>query len=1196
MSDYQAQARPRRPATRRDFEIAIICALIHEADAVEALFDHHWDDDGPPYDKAPGDPNAYSTGVIGRHNVVLAHMPGMGKINATTVGSHCRTSFPGIRLALVVGICGVVPTDRDGKEIVLGDVIISDAIIQYDFGRRLPERFVRKDTLLDSLGRPNTEIRSLLAKLKGFRGRKTLHTKSISYLAVVQQEPALIAQYPGVEADKLFDPSYRHVEDGKPCDDCGCVGPLTQRTRLGGGSPTPLVHFGLIASGDTVLKSGEDRDAIAQQEKAIAFEMESAGVWDQFPHYAAATAASCMKAFLDSWVPSSSSGTGDPGVAVQTEALGRLRIEEGPRAILDQTAETPSRVFMVPFLRNFKFTGREHVLEELKERLFLHQDCRTLAIIGLGGVGKTQIVLQFAYWVKEKQPDVSIFWVPAYSEEIFEQSFLDIARDMKIPIKEDDKDPKSTIRDYLSSEAAGKWLMIVDNADDEEMVLKSQRRLLEYLPQSESGLTILTTRSPEVSVSLAGGDEIHLQEMGNQEATDLLRKSLSRKELLQDAEMTSTLLEELTYLPLAITQAAAYLNRNPHVSVQRYLELLHGTEQDMTSLLTREFHDSTRYRTSQYQDSRNAVATTWMVSFDQIQKTDTDAANLLSFMSCIEPKSIPRSILPPLNSDAVLEDAIGTLTGYSFLVHEKASDMFNMHRLVHVATRVWLSKQGRTVTAETEAICRLRTILQDAKRGASHWWQPYYPHAFRLLDSSEGYDSGERYDLCFNVGYCLWADRRSKDAVPYLESVSMWRAKHLEDEDLERIRADHYLGSTYIDTGRINEAIEILERLVHISRRTHSDTNREPLSSNHELARAYTYTGRTNDAIEMMEHKVAVDTKLSPERFHQVLYSKHELARAYLNDNRVQDAIELLEYVAEQQRERLDETNLDRLTTEHVLARAYLADNQVQKAVNLFEYIVRIRKTTLNATDPGLLASQHELARAYLNDSKVQKAVNLFEYIVRIKKTTLDTMDPGLLASQHGLARAYLDDGKVQKAVNLFEYIVKIQKTTLNETDQELLKSQHELARAYLADNQVQKAVNLFEYIVRIRKTTLDATDPGLLASQHGLARAYLDDNQVQKAVNLFEYVVRVKETLLDKTDRVLLASQHELARAYLEDSQPERAVGLLEHVVAMKSRRLNENDPSRRVSVEVLEWAYKKLRAAQGTAINVSKLDTHSS
>lgn len=108
-----------------------------------------------------------------RSDVVLAHMPGLGKANAAAVAAHCQTSFPNIRLAVVVGVCGVVPFSRDGNEVVLGDVVISDGVIQYDLKRRLPERFTRKDTLLDSLGRPSTEIRSILAKLQGFRGRKT---------------------------------------------------------------------------------------------------------------------------------------------------------------------------------------------------------------------------------------------------------------------------------------------------------------------------------------------------------------------------------------------------------------------------------------------------------------------------------------------------------------------------------------------------------------------------------------------------------------------------------------------------------------------------------------------------------------------------------------------------------------------------------------------------------------------------------------------------------------------------------------------------------------------------------------------------------------------------------------------------------------------------------------------------------------
>ena len=319
------ERRPPRPATRRDFEVAIICALTLEADATAALFDHYWDDDGPPYDKAPGDPNAYSTGAIGRHNVVLAHIPGMGKANAAAVAVNCRVSFPNVKLALVVGVCGAVPFGPGGEEIVLGDVIVSDGVVQYDFGRRLPSHFVRKDTLLDSLGRPNAEIRSLLAKLKSLRGRKTLHSKMAGYLEALRREPDLAAEYPGITYDRLFEAAYHHVRDKVSCEQLDCDGKLVPRRRLEAAqdNPQPTIHFGLIASGDTVMKSGEERDAIAAVEDVIAFEMEGAGVWDSFPcvvikgacdyadshkskawqRYAAATAAACMKAFLDQWVP-----------------------------------------------------------------------------------------------------------------------------------------------------------------------------------------------------------------------------------------------------------------------------------------------------------------------------------------------------------------------------------------------------------------------------------------------------------------------------------------------------------------------------------------------------------------------------------------------------------------------------------------------------------------------------------------------------------------------------------------------------------------------------------------------------------------------------------------------------------------------------------------------------------------------------
>lgn len=122
---------PLYPRNRLGFEIAIICALPTEADAVISLFDEHWDEDSWRYGKARRDPNAYSTGRIGQHNVVVAHMPSMGKVNAASVAQGLHSSFENIRLAIVVGICGGVPYTRCSKqEIFLGDVVISRSLIR----------------------------------------------------------------------------------------------------------------------------------------------------------------------------------------------------------------------------------------------------------------------------------------------------------------------------------------------------------------------------------------------------------------------------------------------------------------------------------------------------------------------------------------------------------------------------------------------------------------------------------------------------------------------------------------------------------------------------------------------------------------------------------------------------------------------------------------------------------------------------------------------------------------------------------------------------------------------------------------------------------------------------------------------------------------------------------------------------------
>src|SRR5262245_33230939 len=118
---------PPQPSRREEFEIALICALQLEYDAVSLLFDEFWDEDGDRYGKATGDLNSYTTGRIGKYNVVLALLPRIGKVNAASATASVRSSYTSLRLALLIGICGGVP--KKGKdeddEVLLGDVVVS---------------------------------------------------------------------------------------------------------------------------------------------------------------------------------------------------------------------------------------------------------------------------------------------------------------------------------------------------------------------------------------------------------------------------------------------------------------------------------------------------------------------------------------------------------------------------------------------------------------------------------------------------------------------------------------------------------------------------------------------------------------------------------------------------------------------------------------------------------------------------------------------------------------------------------------------------------------------------------------------------------------------------------------------------------------------------------------------------------------
>ena len=259
--------------------------------------------------------------------------------------------------------------------------------------------------------------------------------------------------------------------------------------------------------------------------------------------------------------------------------------------------------------------------------LFAKDYTTRIAITGLGGVGKIQLVLELLYRTKEKHKHCSIIWIPATNMESLYQAYLDVARQLGILGLEDEKtDVKRLVQRHLSKENVGQWLLVFDNADDIDMWIAKHGseqepdggscRLIDYLPRNEQSCILFTTRDRKTALKLAPQNVVEVLEMDEEVAKRLLQNCLLNPDLINNRQDTTVLLAELAYLPLAIVQAAAYINENG-IALADYLLLLADQEEEVIDLLSEEFEDNGRYR-----DVKSPVATTWLISFEQIRRRD----------------------------------------------------------------------------------------------------------------------------------------------------------------------------------------------------------------------------------------------------------------------------------------------------------------------------------------------------------------------------------------------------------------------------------------------------------------------------------------------------------------------------------------------------------------------------------------------
>ncbi|KPM45222.1 hypothetical protein AK830_g1398 [Neonectria ditissima] len=303
---------PTRLKTHDEYTVAVVCAMSFEMSAVRGMLDH----EHPRLRGKDGDPNNYILGEITGHNTVLACLPGQqGKGAAAIVATNLSRTFPSIKWWFLVGIAGGVP---DRHDIRLGDVVISmpegeyGGVVQYDLGKDTDSGFLRKGFLWP----PPPRLRSAVETMRS--DHLFGNNKIEDFLAEMFQKWPRLAAYtrPPSESDVLYRNDYPHVSGAASCADCDLSQTVDRPLRQ---SEDSIIHYGLIASGDSVLKSGTKRKAAVRSlGDVLCFEMEAAGLMTNFPcivirgisdyadshkndgwhYFAAAAAAACTKELL----------------------------------------------------------------------------------------------------------------------------------------------------------------------------------------------------------------------------------------------------------------------------------------------------------------------------------------------------------------------------------------------------------------------------------------------------------------------------------------------------------------------------------------------------------------------------------------------------------------------------------------------------------------------------------------------------------------------------------------------------------------------------------------------------------------------------------------------------------------------------------------------------------------------------------
>ncbi|KAL4786140.1 hypothetical protein BJX76DRAFT_346425 [Aspergillus varians] len=934
-----------------EYTVGWICALPLEMAAAQALLDEVHQD----LAVQPNDHNTYTLGRIGEHNVVIACLPSgiYGTSSATAVAMQLLSSFGSIRLGLMVGIGGGIP-NKDA-DIRLGDVVVSKptdthgGVVQYDYGKALTQSagdFQRTGIL----NQPPQVLLTALAKLQA--NHLTGRARFLDFLAEIEHN-----QLPGHEStfahptleDCLYQADYEHIFSN--CKTCSSCDPTKRIPRPPRKCPNvPVVHYGLIASANQVVKDSQLRDRLNHELGAYCVEMEAAGLMNNYPclvvrgicdyadshknkrwqGYAAAAATAFAKEVL----------LLAPGIQTRGTKVAQEAVLQS-----DIRFRVPMDLRDVPAID--EFVGRQNELDCLWAGL--QPGCspmRKVAILhGLGGIGKSQLAIRFARIHKD---DFSgIFWLNGKDWGALTQSlasaYLNVpeGKDTKGIIDEEEvKRRAQSMMKWLATAGNSRWLLIFDNVDqyspkDSVNLAGGRHDICDFFPAADHGSIIITTRLLQL-VELE--DAIRL----------LLRISSHNHEMKKIMDPANEDIHELASLldglPLAIMIAASYI-RQAGMSISQYLRHYRESWRDLMLNAT-----PSRYY------SQGNILTTWLVTYEEIHKSHPKSADLLLLIACFDNRDIwfelvqgcSRSgwFLDIVSSELRFVATLKPLINFSLIKPKQGGGSYSMHPVV----QEWclhafndndndnVKKLDKFKGWVLAAIGNIRVPLNEVE--ASKMQQRLLPHADRMLQLLRRWE------------------------VPEEPEIGM---------------AIHDLGCVYLSQGKLKEAEELYQQALSIKEQLFGPDHRSTLESVNNLGLVYTNRRKIQEAEVMCQRALVGREKLLGRDNTATLHSVNSKGFLYTSQGKLSQAELMYKRALAGFEKELGQDSISTLDTVNNLGLLYTRQNKLQQAATMYHRAMAGFKKALGPDHTSTLIIANNLGSLYQSQGKLLEAEHMYE-------------------------------------------------------------------------------------------------------------------------------------------------------------------------------------------------------------------------